>query len=511
MATASATPTPATPTSASAAPGEGAVRLGAGGAGLGVPAIVLMIIAASAPLTVVAGGVTTNYAVSGLTGVPLGMLLLAGGLLVYAVGYVAMSRHIRNAGAFYAYIARGLGPEAGVAGAWTALVAYNAMQIGIYGMLGFTASSFVAAKTGVEIPWWAFVLVTIALIAVLGVNRVDVSVKVVGVLVALEFVAVLVYDVVSLAVAPEGVSAAGFAPADLLAPGIGVVLVMGIAAFMGFESGAIYTEEARDPVRTVPRATFAAVIVIGAFYAFSAWAMLIGSGPSATVGAAQENGPDLLFVQLGERVGPIVADLAQVLFISSLLAALISFHHAVARYAFALGREHMLLPAFGRVNGRGAPALGSLAQTALAAVVVIAFAIAGAGSELGPLYPVLTLFTWLTNLGALGLIVLMAVVSVAVIGFFARDRRGVGAWTRLVAPAIAAAFFATVTLLTLANWNLLLGEAETGFLTFALPGLLVVAAVVGLAIAVQAKHRRPHAFESIGTGAVPVARADAPR
>ena len=71
-------------------------------------------------------------------------LLLAAGLLVYAAGYVAMSRHVRNAGAFYAYIARGLGPEAGVGSAWTALVAYNAMQIGIYGMLGFATSSFVA-------------------------------------------------------------------------------------------------------------------------------------------------------------------------------------------------------------------------------------------------------------------------------------------------------------------------------------------------------------------------------
>lgn len=482
--------------------------LGGGVARLGVPGIVLMIIAASAPLTVVAGGVTTNYAVSGITGVPLGMLLLACGLLIYAAGYVAMSRHVRNAGAFYAYIARGLGPEAGVAGAWVALVAYNAMQIGIYGMLGFATSSFVAAKTGVEIPWWIFVLVTIALIAVLGVNRVDLSVKVVGVLVALEFLVVLVYDLLALGTAPEGISAAGFLPGDLFATGIGVVLVMGIAAFMGFESGAIYTEEARDPARTVPRATYTAVIVIGLFYAFSAWAMQMSSGPSEVVANAQANGPDLIFVELGERAGTLVADIGQVLFISSLLAALISFHHAVARYAFALGREHMLPRALGRANRRGAPALGSIGQSLLAAAVVVGFAIAGTGSELGPLYPVLTLFTWLTNLGALGLIMLMAIVSVAVIGFFRRNRRDTTTWSRLVAPAIAAAFFATVSVLTLMNWNLLLGQAESTPLTFVLPGLLVIAAVVGVAIAVHARHRRPQAFESIGTGVMPALRAE---
>lgn len=496
------------PAGASAATGStttaGAGALGGGVARLGVPSIVLMIIAASAPLTVLAGGVTTNYAVSGITGVPLGMLLLAAGLLVYAVGYVAMSRHIRNAGAFYAYIARGLGREAGVGGAWVALVAYNAMQIGIYGMLGFATSSFVAAKTGVEIPWWVFVLVTIAIIAVLGVNRVDVSVRVVGVLVALEFLVVLVYDLVALGASPEGVSASGFLPGDLFATGIGVVLVMGIAAFMGFESGAIYTEEAKEPGRTVPRATYTAVVIIGVFYAFSAWAMQMGSGPSQMVANAQAHGPDLLFVELGDRVGVLVADIGQVLFISSLLAAVISFHHAVARYAFALGREHMLPPEFGRANRRGAPALGSIAQSALAALVVGAFAVAGNGSELGPLYPVLTLFTWLTNLGALGLITLMAVVSVAVIGFFARDARDTTAWSRRIAPALAAVFFAAVTVLTLVNWNLLLGQEETTPLTFVLPALLVLAAVVGVAIAWHARGNRPEAFASIGTGVVPV-------
>ena len=59
---------------------------------LGVPAITLMIIAASAPLTVVAGGVTTSFAVTGSLGVPLGFLLIAVILTLFAVGYTAMSR-----------------------------------------------------------------------------------------------------------------------------------------------------------------------------------------------------------------------------------------------------------------------------------------------------------------------------------------------------------------------------------------------------------------------------------
>ncbi len=89
---------------------------------LGVPALVVMIIAASAPLTAVAGGVTTNYAVTGMQSVPLSFLVVGAILLVFSIGYTAMSRHIPNAGAFYAYIAQGLGRAWGVGSAMIAVV-----------------------------------------------------------------------------------------------------------------------------------------------------------------------------------------------------------------------------------------------------------------------------------------------------------------------------------------------------------------------------------------------------
>src|SRR5690625_4829119 len=99
---------------------------GAGGLSrrtLGVPAITLMIIAASAPLTVVAGGVTTSFAVTESLSVPLGYLVIAIILVIFAAGYTAMSRYITNAGAFYAYVAQGIGRPPGVGASLIALVA----------------------------------------------------------------------------------------------------------------------------------------------------------------------------------------------------------------------------------------------------------------------------------------------------------------------------------------------------------------------------------------------------
>ncbi|KAM9866472.1 hypothetical protein ACIFOC_00676 [Leucobacter aridicollis] len=476
---------------------------------LGVPAITLMIIAASAPLTVVAGGVTTSFAVTGSLGVPLGFLLIAVILTVFAVGYTAMGRHITNAGAFYAYISRGLGRAAGVGASLIALVAYNAMQVGIFGLFGFQLSMFLEAKFGFASPWWLWIIIGIIAVGLLGVNKIDVSAKVLGILVALEFLVVIVFDIYSLAAAPEGVTTTTLNPGELFGPSLGIVLVFGVAAFMGFEGAAIYGEEAKDPKRTVPRATYAAVAIIGVFYAFSAWAFSVGIGPSNIVGASQEFGPDLMFVFMSEHVSVIFVDIMNILFLTSLFAALQSFHNAVARYFFSLGREGVLPAWFAHTGKSGAPWAGSVAQTVIALVVTAGFAIAGAlGGEAalgdqGFLYPVLTMFTWLTNTGAMGLVMLMAVIAAAVIGFFARDRRGLGLWTTFVAPLVSGLLLAWVFVMIIANFHLQLGQEAPTAGTYVLPIVVACAGLAGVVWGLVLRAKRPEVYARIGRGTEP--------
>src|SRR5699024_7311141 len=111
---------------------------------LSTASLVFIIIAASAPLTVLAGGIPTNFAVAGLLGVPQTYIVLGLLLVLFAVGYTAMSREIQNAGAFYAYVTEGLGNRQGIAAAILALVSYNMMQIGLYGLFGFASANLIA-------------------------------------------------------------------------------------------------------------------------------------------------------------------------------------------------------------------------------------------------------------------------------------------------------------------------------------------------------------------------------
>lgn len=478
---------------------------------LGVPALVFMIIAASAPLTVVAGGVTSNYAVTGLPGIPLSFVVLGAVLLLFTVGYSAMSQHVHNAGAFYAYIARGLGKPAGVGAAWVALVAYNAMQIGIYGMFGFALSSFIAGLTGAEPAWWLCALAAWVVVAVLGVNRVDLSAKVLGALVALEFLVVIIYDLLSVAAAPEGVSAASLAPSGLFTAGVGAALAFSIAAFMGFESGAIYNEEVKDPRTTARRATFIAIVIIACFYAFSAWAMSVGEGGSRIIARSSELGPDLVFTFLAERVPAWAVDLSSLLFVTSLLAALVAFHNVVARYFFALGREGVLPSALAATSRRTqAPVVGSLAQSGIAVVVLAVFAVAGNGSEAGALFPVVTLFTWLTNMGAFGLVLLMALTSFAVVGYLGRHRARYSIWTRLIAPTAAGIALTALFAVIVANFDVLIGLEEPSMAGWLLPVIVLVPGLAGMLWALGLRRRRQDVYAGIGYGGDAPEQAGAP-
>lgn len=474
---------------------------------LGVFAVAFMIVAASAPLTVVAGGVTSSLSVTHVAGVPFGYIVLAVALGIFAIGYAAMSRFITNAGAFYSYVAQGAGRPTGIGASVLALIAYNAMQIGIWGMFGFQVSSFIQEKTGWASPWWLWVFAGIVIVGIMGVNRVDLSAKVLGVLVALEFVVVIVFDIVSFVHPAEAVTAAPLTPSALFVPGVGAALAFGIAAFMGFESAAIYGEESKDPKRTIPRATFLAVCVIGVFYAFSSWALTIAVGPSKIENpkgiTPDEAGPPLFFDVVAQHLGVFWVDIMSVLFITSLFAALVSFHNAVSRYSFSLGREGVLPAWLGTVRVRsGAPWAGSIAQSVIAVVVVIGFALGELGwnPASGP-FPVLTLFTWLTNLGAFGLVLLMVLVSIAVIGYFRRDRRDVGVGSRFVAPVVSVIALGAVWVLILANWNVMLGQEGSTPTTFLLPAILLVPSVAAVFWGLWLRKAKPQVYRQVGHGA----------
>src|SRR5699024_11192189 len=133
----------------------------------------------------------------------------------------------------------------------------------------------------------------------------------------------------------------------------------------------------------------------------------------------------------------------------------------------------------------------------LALVVVIGFAIAGFNHELGDLFPVVTLFTWLTNAAAFGLVFLFAVTSVAIIAWFRHNPQGRNVWVRIIAPGIATIGLTAVFVMILVNFDLMIEAEKNSALIYIMPGIIIGAGIIGLIWGKIIQTRRPSSFSKM--------------
>ena len=459
---------------------------------LSLASVVFMVVSAAAPLTTVAGTVPIAFLLGNGAGVPATYLFVTAVMLAFSVGYVAMSRHVRNAGAFYAYAARGLGGCWGGATAMVALVAYNALQFGLIGLLGGVSATMFAGF-GFDFPWWGYSLLAVALVGVLGYRQVDLSARVLSLLVFLEYVIVLLVDFVILGKGgAHGLSIHPFDMHAIFGGSFPVSVLFCLGSFMGFEATTIYAEEARNPEVTIPRATYVAVLMIGIFFVFTTWLMIAGVGRTQllpTVHALKD--PTTFFFELaGRYVGGPVPVIAKLLLVSSLFAAVSAFHNYIARYSYVAGREGLIPAIFGRTHAaHQSPHVGSVAQTIGAVLVVTVFAALR-------LDPILNLFTWIAQIGALGVLGMMTITSLAVVGFF-RRHGGASIWTSLLLPLGSGLVMAFLFVYIFVNFGDLTGT-QGAMLGIVLPSLIPLAALAGWLLARRLRACDPKAYAGMG-------------
>lgn len=470
------------PPSAAAAPAAPGLRRAA----LGTADVSFFVVSAAAPLTVMAGVAPVAILLGGI-GAPAGYLLAGLTLAVFAVGFTTMSRHVRGGGAFYAYITRGLGKRVGIGAALLALIGYNGMEIGVYGLLGTTTADTGRALFGLDIPWLPVSLAGLALIWYGGFRSIDFGAKLLGVLLVAETgILVLLAGGVLLKGGAHGLSLGSFAPGAVLVPGTAAVLAFAFAAFTGFESTVIYRREARDPDRTIPRATYIAVAFLGLFYAFIVWTVIQAFGAAEVIAAATTDPGGLFFAAITTYVGPWAADLMHLFIVTSVIASLLAFHNAINRYALALAEEGVLPAALGRVHPRHrSPYLAGAAQTALGAVVVLGFALAGAD-------PYQQLLLWVNTPGMIGLMALMLLAAVAVPVHFRRVQHTEGPWRTVIAPVTAAVLLAVAIFLVASKVELFTMASTT--VNTVLIALVPAVFLTGLALAQRLKTRRPEVY-----------------
>jgi amino acid transporter len=414
---------------------------------LGVLGIVFFVVAAAAPLVGMTGAVPVAIVAGNGAAAPGAYLVVGIILLLFSVGYAAMAAKVTNVGAFFAFVGRGLGIIPGVGSAFVSLVAYLAVQLAVFGFFGGVISGQVDSEFGLSLPWYVWTVIAWALVTGLSALSVDIGAKVLGLLMSLELLSLVVtaFAVMFSSKKPEGIDVgASFSLPNIFVGGLGstagIALAFAFASYIGFEATAIYGEESKDPHRTVPRATYLAVVAITIIFGFTAFGIVTGLGASKAVdqavklstvdGTPLANPANVLFTIADTYVGSWMRELMSWLVISSLFAGLLAFQNSAARYLYAMGRAGVLSERLDRVNRRGAPWTATVASSVISLVVIVIFAVA-------KLDPVVNLFFWMSGMAVIAIVFVEVLVSIAVIAFFSRHPGEVSVWASVIAPILS--------------------------------------------------------------------------
>lgn len=443
----------------------------------------------AAPLAVVAANVPIVVSVSGTPAAPLYFLAATVILMLFSVGFTRMSRHVSNAGAFYTYIQAGLGRIVGTGSATIALVSYVLLFVAVNTYVGVALSNVLQRYGVPETPWWLWTLLSSAVVGFLGYRDIELSSRVLAVVLILETVSIVALDVgIILQGGADGLSLASWSPAELAAGTPSLGLMFAFFSFIGFEATAVFRNEARDPDRTIPRATYVAVISIGALYSISSWLVVSGVGTDRVVDGANADPENLVLDLATSYVAPILQDVMQVLLATSFFACALTIHNVIARYTFTLGAKRVLPARVASVHPtHRAPSIASLVSSAATGVLLIALMISG-------LDPVAEIYTWFSGMSTLGLVLLMTLTSVAVVVFFRRHRHEASAWQSVIAPVLSFLGLGGVAVLVILNLPLLVGsDAAADIVRIG----IVASFAIGVVVALILRARSPETYRAL--------------
>jgi amino acid transporter len=341
----------------------------------------------------------------------------------------------------------------------------------------------------VSVPWYLLSAIGVAIVAFWGYRSVDLSAKILGFLMIAEFAVLIVFEV--LVFAKHGFGSfplESFTYKQATSGPFGIAALIAFTSFIGFESAALYGEETKNPEKSIPRATYIAVIAVGLFYVLTSWMIIGATGVNNLAERAGADGGVFVLNLLQEYGGEVLFDIGAVLLCTSVLAGYSALHNAASRYLFALGRENIAPRVFGEYHkDYFSPHLASLAITAVSSFATIAFAVSGAD-------PYKVFAASLIAVGTLGIVALQSFASLSVVVFFwkRKDRQ---LWQGTIAPLIGFIGLAIAFGLAAIHYNTLTGSNNRW--VNLVPVLLILIAAGGILNGFRIKKNKPVVYAKL--------------
>lgn len=369
---------------------------------LGFPALLAQSIALISPTMTAVLIIPLAFSNAG-QGTWLAYLFGTAMLLFVVFNLNQFARRSTSPGSMYAYTGRGLGAVGGVLSGWTLIWSY--LFIGVAGMTGFTIFSRQFLDiVGIHssIPAFVFFAISAVVCWTLAVKDIRLSSVLTIILEGLSVLCILALAAIVLFKHGIAVDTAQVHLTGVTFRGMSLAVVACIFSLVGFESATALGGEARNPLRTIPKAVIWSLILTGLFFVFMGYVEVFGT-------QGQHDTLDTLATPLNT-----LADLnnAGYFKLPLSLGAMISFFalslsclNAGARIIYPMAR-HSIFPArLGTVHTSNAtPA------AALSAYILLMFAVPAIWSTQTD---VLTVFNDAGTLAAFGFLLAYFMVSVA--------------------------------------------------------------------------------------------------
>jgi len=198
-------------------------------------------------------------------------------LLFVALNLNQFAKRLTGSGSMYTYSSLGLGPTMGSMSGWCLLWAYT--FIGLAGTTGFTVfAGKILDSMGIHLPDILLFFICITTCFILAYKDIVVS-----------QIVMLVFEVVScsligilclIVLAHHGLGMFDSAQFDLKSltwSGVGLGVVVAVFSAVGFESSTAFGDEAKNPLKTIPRSIIWSLILTGLFFIFVTYSEVLGT------------------------------------------------------------------------------------------------------------------------------------------------------------------------------------------------------------------------------------------
>ncbi len=355
-----------------------------------------------APTTTPAATIPLVCALAG-NGTWLAYALATSAVVLVALCISRYARHSASPGSLYTYASMTLPPWLSAAVAWSLLLAYVATGSSVIGGFYHYANLLLRDATGRAYSTVLLALVVAVISIWIACRDVKISARLMLWIEAASVTVIVV--VVTLLLVRHGwhADAAQIHLRGMTGSGLRLGLVLALFSFVGFESATTLGSEARNPLKTIPRAVIQSALLAGAFFTVCAYAEVMGfHSVGQDLGASQA--PMYVLARVGGV--PLLGLLIDIGVLVSMFAGTLACITAAARVLLRMAQDGLAHDALGATHATNRTPSRAVILTGLAAVLpVVVLAARGASG--------LDVYGWMGSLATYGFIVAYALVCLA--------------------------------------------------------------------------------------------------